>query len=82
MIIEEPGNDEGPKSVLNSLCSLLITKFNIILNLLGVVQYNGAKIKINTIALIQFKGRLNEEDGSNTENKFVIIFKINYCFCF
>lgn len=79
-MIEDPGYEVGPKSVLNSMWSLLTIKFKKILNLLGVTQYNGAKIKIKTIALIQFKGKLNEEEGSNTENKFVIIFKTSYQF--
>jgi hypothetical protein len=39
----------------------------------GTSQNIGVNIKINTIALVQFKGAPIEVAGSKTENKLVII---------
>lgn len=42
----------------------------------GMNQYESGRIKIPRKVLIQLSERLNiEEEGSKTENKFIIIFK-------
>lgn len=68
-----PLNEEGPKRVLNSSCNLFITEHKTIKNLFGINQYVGIKIKENKIELAQLSGKFIEDEGSNTENKLVII---------
>jgi hypothetical protein len=45
---------------------------------LGRAQYRGANKIINIKVLAQLKEILKKEDGSKTENKFLIIVKIFY----
>jgi len=73
-IIVLPSNEVGPKSTLNSLWSFLTIILNIIDRLEGISQNIGEIININTIDLIQFLKKIIEDAGSNTENRFVIIF--------
>jgi hypothetical protein len=74
-----PGCPEGPKSVLNSLCNVIRILFQIIWYREGINQkehgINSSPIKV----LSQFKDKLKiVVEGSNTENKFVIIFNLEY----
>jgi len=52
---------------------LLIENVITKLILVGATQYNGLSMEIKINALTQFNGALNDEDGSNTENRLVII---------
>lgn len=73
-MIELPLNEVGPNRVLNSKCSLFIIKLKKKLNLIGVIQNLGRIIIIKTIELTQLKeNEKTEDEGSNTENKLVII---------
>jgi hypothetical protein len=74
--------EDGPKSILNSKWSFfnIDTKNNE--NFLGISQNTGKqKIKINK-DLSQFNERFKLAAGSNTENKFVIIFRKSYSLVF
>lgn len=66
-----------PKRFLNSLCRVIITRCHRKEIREGVNQNVRGKIKIPKMVLIQLRERLKiEDEGSNTENKFIIIFKI------
>lgn len=69
-----PLKASGPKSVLNSACSLSVICFVIIIFLEGITQYVGVITTKNTITLTQFIEVPKMAEGSNTENKLVIIF--------
>jgi len=72
-IIDPPLEEKGPKRVLNSLWSFSNPMLSIITILVGVAQNKGVKMVIKMTALIQFNGIKIVEEGSNTENKLVII---------
>jgi hypothetical protein len=69
-----PLKASGPRSVLNSECNFLVNPLNKIIFLLGISQKTGVTITTNMIALTQFSEVLKIAAGSNTENRFVIIF--------
>lgn len=69
-----PLKASGSKSVLNSACSLSVICFVIIIFLEGITQYVGVITTKNTITLTQFIEVPKMAEGSNTENKLVIIF--------
>lgn len=73
-----PLNPLFPISVLNSLCRVINTEFHKYLIREGISQY-AEGIIINPIKVLnQFSERLKiDVEGSNTENKFVIIFNIS-----
>lgn len=71
-----PLKASGPKSVLNSECSLFIILLIKILFLDGIIQNIGVKTTKNVIILTQFNEELKMAEGSNTENKLVIIFSL------
>lgn len=51
---------------------------NEILNLFGITQNDGRMININNDELTQFIDELNkDEDGSKTENRFVIMIRLS-----
>lgn len=75
-----PLKDDGPKRVLNSLCSTRRILLRVILSRLGINHKEGTKIVSIIILLSQFDDELIEEAGSKTENKFVIIFILNNFF--
>lgn len=60
--------------ILNSLWRIKIILFQIILIREGTNQNIGGIIKINKIDLNQFSFKLKFVEGSNDENKFIIIF--------
>jgi len=66
-------NEEGPNKVLNSLNNLKVIVLRRRKIFVGVAQYKGSKAIRIISELVQFKGILNEEEGSNTENRLVII---------
>lgn len=68
-----PTNAEGPNSILNSSWSFLYILLISIKNLFGVTQNIGIKITRMAVDLIQFKDKKIIDEGSNTENKLVII---------
>jgi hypothetical protein len=69
-----PWCEDGPRSVLNSLNSLDIMEYTNIVDFTGVTQKIGITTMMIKIELSQFKGtEMNDEVGSNTENKLVII---------
>lgn len=75
-IIVEPWKEVSPKSILNSWCNLFPTRFNKIVIFLLETQNKGVKkIKIKK-ELIQFIDKLKLDEGSNAENKFVIMFNL------
>lgn len=81
-IIEDPWLDEGPRSILNSMCNFLREELIVNENFLGINQNTG-RVKINTNKdLIQFNDKFKFAEGSNTENKFVIILNKNCLFDF
>jgi len=71
---EEPWNDVGPKSILNSIWSFIIVFLVINVNFLGIIQKAGMINEMIVKELIQFKDILDLVEGSNTLNKLVIIF--------
>jgi len=77
-IIVLPTGEEANK-ILNSMCKVLNTLNHNKDHREGIIQYN-IGININPIKVdSQFKGNCMIEDvGSKTENKLVIIFKLNY----
>jgi len=79
VIIVDPLEEDGPNKVLNSRCNFSVTKFIVVFNLFLKTQYEGLIINKNSTALIQFKGILNDVEGSKIENKLVIIFIIIVC---
>lgn len=67
----------GPNNVLNSLCSVIKILFQKIWYREGINQNIEGIIKIPKKVLNQFKERLKMlDEGSKTENKFVIIFNL------
>jgi hypothetical protein len=68
-----PTNDVGPIKVLNSLWILFAIKLIVIKILVGVAQYKGVKIATKIKDLAQFKDTPIIDEGSNTENRLVII---------
>lgn len=55
---------------------------NRIKNLFGISQKIGVRIMMKVNELIQFRGRLIEDLGSKTENRFdIIIFTCKSLFC-
>jgi len=75
-INEVPLNAVWPSSVLNSSWSLLEID-EIKVSIPEEVNQNlGVKIIINKAILIQFKGRWKFAEGSKTEKRLVIIFKL------
>lgn len=55
---------------------------NRIKNLFGISQKIGVRIMMKVKELIQFRGRLIEDLGSKTENRFdIIIFTCKSLFC-
>jgi len=71
-----PSDDVGPRSVLNSWNSLLVIKLMEIIILLGIDQKIGIIINIIITDLIQLAEIKIEDEGSNTENRLVIIFNL------
>jgi hypothetical protein len=66
-----------PRSILNSLCKLIIILFQIILYREGINQYIDGINNRPRKVLNQFNDKLKIfVEGSNTENRFVIIFKL------
>lgn len=66
----------GFKIGFNSVVIIFIKKFHNIMYRLGEIQYIMGINKIPIIEANQFNWRLSKwEEGSNVENKFVIIFK-------
>jgi len=72
----DPVRAVSPKRVLNSPYNLFVIKFILLFILDEIAQKVGITIMITKYPLTQFKGKLKLADGSNTENKFVIIFKL------
>lgn len=73
-IVVDPLNADGPRRVLNSVCSFLVIVFITIVDLLLIAQKEGKIILIMVSDLSQLRGRLIiEDEGSNTEKRFVII---------
>lgn len=69
----------GPNNVLNSLWRVKRILFQIIWNRLGISQNMEGIIKRPKKVLSQFKDKFKiVVEGSNTENKFVIIFNLFY----
>jgi hypothetical protein len=65
----------GPNKVLNSLCNIINTLFHRIWCREGINQYIGGIIIKPIKVLIQLREKLKMfDEGSNTENKLVIIF--------
>ena len=76
-----PLNPLFPNSVLNSLCSVIIIIFHKNINREGINQNDTGIIKNPINVLNQFnENEKIEVDGSNTENKFIIIFNLNMRF--
>jgi len=72
--IEVPGFPLGPRRVLNSSKIFFITNLIKIMCLFEFNQSVGVNKKINKVILIQLNDILNhDEEGSKTENKFLII---------
>lgn len=70
---------DGPSNVLNSLWRLMIKEFHKILIREGSIQKEYGIIKIPINVLSQFKDKFNRVvEGSNIENKLVIIFSLKY----
>jgi len=69
-----PSNEVGPNNVLNSECILFNRLLIIIVLFEGISQNKGATIIIKIKDLDQFLINTIEEEGSNTENRLVIIF--------
>lgn len=63
----------GPIRVLNSLCNVKDTLFQIILSRDGISQYEEGIIMIPMIVLIQLIDEFQLVDGSKDENRFAII---------
>lgn len=73
----DPWFDEGPKSILNSKWSFFNIETSNIENFLGINQKAGRqKLRVKR-DLNQLRERFKFAAGSNTENKFVIMFKKN-----
>lgn len=67
----------GPNNVLNSLCSIIIILFHIIVCRDGNNQNIGGIIIIPINVLVQFNCIfMILDEGSNTENKLLIIFSL------
>lgn len=67
----------GPNKVLNSLWRVIKIEFQIIWNRFGISQYIEGIIKSPKNVLDQFKDKFKiVVDGSNTENRLVIIFNL------
>ena len=62
--------------ILNSNLNFLKTEKNIILILLGRDQNKGKEINKIKNVLIQLKDNIKNEEGSNDENKLVIIVNV------
>lgn len=76
--IVDPLKEWGPIKILNSLWRDRFILYKIMFFLLGRSQNIGNNIIKKIIDLSQFKEELNEVEGSNEENKFVIIFSGYY----
>src|SRR5580698_996090 len=68
-----PLNEDGPRRVLNSWCSLLKIEKMAIDDLVGEGQYRGVNTIKKINALIQLRGSQKEDEGSKTENRLVTI---------
>ena len=79
-IIEEPWLDDGPKSILNSRWRVDKILLIIILCLFDSTQNDGTSKIINKIDLNQFIEMLKLAEGSNTENRFLIIIRFYFGF--
>lgn len=77
-IIVDPWFEVGPKSILNSMWSFRKILLIIEVCLFLITQKLGTIIIINKRDLNQFNEILKFADGSNTENRLVIIFKRIY----
>lgn len=76
-----PLNELGPNNVLNSLCRVKFSLFQIMLIRDGVSQNNDGINNNPRNVLVQFNDKLKMlVDGSNVENRFVIIFKLSFLF--
>jgi hypothetical protein len=74
-----PVNDVVPKRFLNSMYNLFVIMLIIIIIFVGTTQNIGEIISIKIIVLTQFNGVLINDEGSNTENRLVIIiFRLFY----
>jgi hypothetical protein len=69
-----PSNEVGPSNILNSLCILLSSDLIKILKFDGISQNMGETIMIKITDLTQFLIINIDDDGSNTEKRFVIMF--------
>jgi hypothetical protein len=61
---------------LNSKFNLFNTFIKRIDFLSGIIQKVGINSNVNNIALVQLEEKIKEEDGSKTENKLLIMFKL------
>lgn len=61
--------------ILNSLCKINIILFQRILDREGIKKKRGGMNSIPMTVLIQFIERLKLVEGSNDENRFIIIFR-------
>lgn len=66
----------APNKVLNSLCKVKIILFQIILWREGIIQNIEGIINNPIKVLNQFNEKFMFVEGSNTENKLVIIFNL------
>lgn len=73
-VIVDPRKAEGPRRVLNSLWSFSKIEYVKEENFEGISQNEGRIKTTKRTELNQFKGILKFAEGSNTENKLVIIF--------
>ena len=71
-----PSDEVGPNNVLNSWNNFPTTKLIEITALLGIAQNIGVIINIIIVELIQLAEIKIEDEGSNTENRLVIIFNL------
>lgn len=67
---------EGRSRALNSVCRIIINLLHNKDHREGEAQYIKGIKRIPNKVEVQFKGKLNLEEGSKIENKLVIIFRI------
>lgn len=75
----DPLNALTPNKILNSLWRVIKIFDQKNINRDGIIQKDKGRIKNPKKVLIQLKEKLKiEEEGSNTENKFIIILNGKY----
>lgn len=75
-IVELPLKASGPRRVLNSMWSFIVNILSIKFILFGTTQKIGVSATNKINALIQLIENEKAAEGSKTENKLVIIFKL------